>query len=67
MIFRFGFLIALALIVGWQQALVLLVISFIAVSIYTVASTVLVKGDSLMLWMLGTIAVWGLGHFSYSS
>lgn len=60
-VFRFGFLIALALIVGWQQALGLLVISSVTVSIYTVASTVLAKGDSLILWMLGTIAVWGLG------
>ncbi len=60
LIFAFAFLVAYAADTTILKAVVLFVLAVAISTIYTVVSTVVFKGDNLIIWIVGTIALWPL-------
>lgn len=60
---RYGFLVAVAVLLDWRQAVGLLVISQLMALLYSAISTVLVREENAALWLAGTVGVWPLGIY----
>ena len=60
LLFSIAFLIAFTWQFGWPPTVGLIVIFFVAPMAWALVSTLVFKGDSLTLWIIGTIAIWAL-------
>jgi len=60
MIFSFGFLISYGYDIGIWHALILYFIGFVISFAVSALITVIVKGDSLIMWIIGTLAIYPL-------
>jgi hypothetical protein len=54
------FLAAYAYDGGWKKALGVVGVSFLASVLYSFVLAFVIRGDSLVLWIVGTVAVWPL-------
>ena len=53
-----GFLVYWAIFVSWQQAIGLTLVAFAIGLIWSVLSTLVLRGESVFLWMISTFAIW---------
>tara|TARA_R110000737_G_scaffold109657_2_gene142636 strand:- start:186 stop:584 length:399 start_codon:yes stop_codon:yes gene_type:complete len=60
MIFSFGFLISYGYDIGVWHALILYFIILVISTAVSALITVIVKGDSLIMWIIGTLAIYPL-------
>lgn len=57
-LFKYVFLVALAVLVDWRYAVFLFVAGFLLIPIYGAVVRETIGGDHIVLWLLGTFAVW---------
>jgi hypothetical protein len=60
LIFAFFFTVAYAYDFGITSAVALLVVTFLAGILWTAVSTIMLGGDNVFVWMIGTVAIWPL-------
>lgn len=58
LLFVLAFLIAYWYDVGFIKAIALFMTSVVAGFVYSAISTIVLKGDNFIVWLIGTIAVW---------
>ena len=59
--FSWAFLIAFGIEFGTTSAIALLVLVVVLGFVYSGISTLLMQGESIVVWMLGTVGVWPAG------
>ncbi len=65
-IYSYAFLIAYMVDASILDAIVLYVLAQIIGLIYTMLSSLLFRGDSLIIWMIGTISIYPIAYVLFS-
>ena len=61
LLFAIALLISCGLTFGIQYTVGLLIIVVLTGYIYTLVSTLIMGGDNIIMWLVGTIAIWPIG------